>query len=118
LNSKEALGNMNASEAISRRRPAIAGRTLSQPLAYALSGAIIGAALFASATPSPLYQTYARLWGFSSVLLTLVCATYAIGVLAALLLAGRASDVAGRRPVLPVALSACLPPQSSTWSRS
>jgi MFS family permease len=99
---------MNALEAISRRPPAVAGGALSQPLAYALSASIIGAALFASATPSPLYQTYARLWGFSSVLLTLVYATYAIGVLAALLLAGRVSDVAGRRPVLAIALSALL----------
>jgi predicted MFS family arabinose efflux permease len=77
---------------------------LSQPLAYALSAAIIGFALFASATPSPLYETYSRLWGFSPVVLTLVYATYAIGVLAALLLAGRASDEAGRRPVLLMAL--------------
>ena len=99
---------MNAIEAISSRRAAAAGRTLSQPLAYALSAAIIGAALFASAVPSPLYETYARLWGFSSVVVTLVYATYAIGVLAALLLAGRVSDVAGRRPVLTIALGALL----------
>jgi MFS family permease len=83
-------------------------RILSQPAAYAVSAAVIGTALFASATPSPLYETYARLWGFSSAVLTLVYATYAIGVLAALLLAGRASDVAGRRPVLGIALSALL----------
>jgi MFS family permease len=108
LNSTEDLADMRAFEAISRRRLTVAGRALSQRLAYALSAAIIGAALFASATPSPLYQTYARLWGFSSVLLTLVYATYAIGVLAALLFAGRASDVAGRRPVLAIALSALL----------
>ncbi len=94
--------------AISRRPPAFVGRTLSPRLAYALSAAIIGAALFASVAPSPLYQTYARLWGFSAVLLTLVFATYALGVLAALLLAGRVSDVAGRRPVLAIALSALL----------
>jgi len=99
---------MNAIAAISVRRSARAGRTLSRPAAYALSAAIIGAALFASATPSPLYQTYARLWGFSSVVLTLVYATYALGVLAALLLAGRVSDVAGRRPVLTIALGALL----------
>src|ERR671934_199461 len=86
---------MNATKTIPLRRSAVAGRTLSQPLAYALSATIIGAALFASATPSPLYQTYARLWGFSPVVVTLVYATYAIGVLAALLLAGRASNVAG-----------------------
>jgi len=99
---------MNAIAGISVRRSARAGRTLSQPAAFALSAAIIGAALFASATPSPLYETYARLWGFSSVVLTLVYATYALGVLAALLLAGRISDVAGRRPVLTIALGALL----------
>ena len=99
---------MNATKTIPLRRSAVAGRTLSQPLAYALSATIIGAALFASATPSPLYQTYAKLWGFSSVVVTLVYATYAIGVLASLLLAGRVSDVAGRRPVLAIALSALL----------
>jgi MFS family permease len=99
---------VNAIAAISVRRSARAGRTLSQPAAYALSTAIIGVALFASATPSPLYETYARLWGFSSIVLTLVYATYALGVLAALLLAGRVSDVAGRRPVLTIALGALL----------
>ncbi len=100
---------MSAFEAISRRRYSMArGRALSQPLSYALSAGIIATALFASATPSPLYQTYASLWGFSSVLLTLIYATYAIGVLGSLLLAGRVSDVAGRRPVLAAALSALL----------
>jgi MFS family permease len=83
-------------------------RPLSRPLAYALSAAIIGLVLFASATPSPLYATYSRLWGFSSVVLTLVYATYALGVLVALLLAGRASDTAGRRPVLLIALGALI----------
>jgi MFS family permease len=65
-------------------------------------------ALFASATPSPLYETYSRLWNFSPVVVTLVYATYAMGVLVALLLAGRASDVAGRRPVLLIALGALI----------
>lgn len=99
---------MNAIAAISSARPAVTGRALSNARAYALSAAIIGAALFASSTPSPLYQTYAALWDFSSVVLTLIYATYAIGVLAALLLAGRVSDVVGRRPVLMTALSAVL----------
>jgi MFS family permease len=81
---------------------------LSQPRAYALVTAVIGLALFASATPSPLYGTYRELWGFSPAVLTLVYATYAFGVLAALLLAGRVSDDVGRRPVLIVALSTLL----------
>ena len=79
-------------------------RTLSPRLAYALVGGIIGLALFASSTPSPLYGIYRQLWGFSPAVLTLVYATYAFGVLAALVLAGRVSDEVGRRPVLLVAL--------------
>src|SRR3954447_16345673 len=83
-------------------------RTLSPRLAYALVAAVIGLALFASGTPSPLYATYRELWGFSSVVLTLVYATYAFGVLASLVLAGRVSDQWGRRPVLLVSLGALL----------
>lgn len=83
-------------------------RRLSQPRAYALVTAVIGLALFASAIPSPLYGTYRALWGFSPAVLTLIYATYAFGVLAALLLAGRVSDDVGRRPVLVVALSVLL----------
>jgi MFS family permease len=79
-------------------------RTLSPRGAYALAAAVIGLALFASGTPTPLYGTYRELWGFSPVVLTLVYATYAFGVLAALLLGGRVSDEIGRRPVLLVAL--------------
>ncbi len=77
---------------------------LSPRLAYAFVAAVIGLALFASGTPSPLYSTYRQLWGFSPVVLTLVYATYAFGVLTTLLLAGRVSDVVGRRPVLLTAL--------------
>ncbi len=80
-------------------------RTLSPRLAYALVGGVIGLALFASSTPSPLYGIYRQLWGFSPAVLTLVYATYAFGVLAALVLAGRVSDEVGRRPVLLVALA-------------
>src|SRR3954447_5375969 len=76
--------------------------------AYWLVAGVIGLALFASGTPSPLYATYASLWGFSSVTLTLVYATYAFGVLTSLVLAGRISDQWGRRPVLLVALGSLL----------
>ena len=60
-------------------------RTLPPQAAYVLVAAVIGLALFASATPSPIYGIYRDLWGFSQVVLTLVYATYAFGVLAALL---------------------------------
>src|SRR5919202_4570318 len=88
--------------------PATRRSALSPRIAFGLVAAIIGLALFASGTPSPLYGTYRELWGFSPVVLTLVYATYAFGVLAALLLAGRLSDEVGRRPVLLVALAALL----------
>ena len=79
-------------------------RTLGPGAAYAVASSVIGLALVASITPSPLYGTYRELWGFSPLVLTLVYATYAFGVLATLILAGRVSDQAGRRPVLLVAL--------------
>jgi MFS family permease len=85
--------------------PTATRRTLPPAIAYALAGAIIGLALFASGTPSPIYGIYRELWGFSPLVLTLVYATYAFGVLAALLLAGRVSDDVGRRPVLLAALA-------------
>jgi MFS family permease len=43
------------------------------------------------------------MWGFSPVTLTIVFGSYALAVLAALLIAGRLSDHLGRRPVLIVA---------------
>ncbi len=86
----------------------MSSRTLSPRLAYGLVAVVIGLALFASGTPSPLYSTYRELWGFSSFVLTLVYATYAFGVLASLVLAGRISDQWGRRPVLLVSLGTLL----------
>ncbi len=82
--------------------------TLRPGVAYALAAAVIALALFASGTPSPLYGTYAELWDFSPVVLTLVYATYAFGVLTTLVLAGRLSDEVGRRPVLIAALATLL----------
>ncbi len=79
-------------------------RTLSNRVSYWLAAAVIGLGLFASLTPSPLYHSYAERWHFSSLTLTLIYATYAFGVLATLLLAGRVSDDVGRRPVLLAAL--------------
>jgi MFS family permease len=83
----------------------VARRRLPHQVAYAHAAAVIGLCLFASVVPSPLYHSYAVLWGFSPLTLTLIFATYAFGVLAALLLVGRVSDQVGRRPVLLAALS-------------
>jgi MFS family permease len=79
--------------------------TLPDRVAYALAAGVIGLGLFASVTPSPLYHLYATEWNFGPLTVTLIYATYAFGVLTALLLAGRVSDDVGRRPVLLVALA-------------
>jgi MFS family permease len=85
--------------ASSPTRPQLGSRS-----AFAVVAAIIGLALFASATPSPIYGLYQERWHFSTPVLTLVYAVYCFGVLAALLLVGRISDDVGRRPVLAAAL--------------
>ena len=76
--------------------------------AFALIAGIVLLALFASATPSPLYADYAARWHFSTPMLTVVFAAYALGALTALLLAGRLSDDLGRRPLLTAGLAGLL----------
>ena len=50
--------------------------------------------------PTPLYPLYQRELGFGGFMVTVVFATYAVGVLMALLLVGRLSDQVGRKAVL------------------
>jgi MFS family permease len=69
-------------------------------VAYVLTAIMLGTTL-----PTPLYVIYQDQWHFSSGLITLIYASYAGGVLTALLLAGRSSDQVGRRPVLGTALA-------------
>jgi MFS family permease len=55
--------------------------------------------------PTPLYGIYQERWHFSAAMVTVIFAVYAAAVLVTLLLAGRSSDQAGRKPVLAVALT-------------
>lgn len=80
-------------------------KTLSPRTAYPVVAGLIALALYASGTPSPIYGVYARVWGLSPAVLTLVYAVYAFGVLTTLVVAGRISDDVGRRPVLLTALA-------------
>jgi len=73
---------------------------LSPQTAYLTAAFVIGLALFASATPSPLYGIYGSLWHLSPGEITGIYAIYALGVLVSLLLAGRVSDEVGRKPML------------------
>ena len=72
--------------------------------ALSLQAAIVMTFLAAAAAPSPLYALYRAAWGFSALTLTAVFASYALALLAALLVFGSSSDHIGRRPVLLLAL--------------
>lgn len=63
--------------------------------AFAFATTMLGTTL-----PTPLYPRYEQRFGFGALTVTLVYAAYAVGVLAALVAFGRASDSLGRRPVL------------------
>jgi MFS family permease len=64
-------------------------------VAFAFAVNMLGATL-----PTPLYPVYERTYGFSTLAVTLIFATYAFGVVAALMLFGHLSDEIGRKPVL------------------
>src|SRR5260221_9593838 len=64
----------------------------------------LGSFFAASSAPTPLYRLYQQDWGFSSGMLTLVFAVYALSLLLALLTTGALSDHLGRKPVILAAL--------------
>jgi MFS family permease len=64
-------------------------------VAFALAVAMLGTTL-----PTPLYDLYRQRFGFSELMITVIFATYAAGVIASLLLFGRLSDQIGRRRML------------------
>jgi MFS family permease len=71
-------------------------------------GIAFAVTMFGTTLPTPLYPLYRSQIGFSDLMITVIYAVYAAGVLAALLLLGELSDRVGRKPVLlaGVALSA------------
>jgi len=83
-----------------RTRPAAPRQVAFWLLASVLTITMLGTTL-----PTPLYVIYQAQWHFSSVVVTVTFAVYAAAVLATLLLAGRSSDQAGRKPVLAAALA-------------
>jgi len=84
-----------------QRGPAVPRRVAFWLVALVLTVTMLGTTL-----PTPLYVIYQGRWHFSAAVVTVTFAVYAAAVMATLLLAGRSSDQAGRRPVLAVALGA------------
>ncbi|MER6046509.1 MFS transporter [Streptomyces sp. NPDC001793] len=67
-------------------------------LVYAMFVVLLG-----STVPTPLYDLYRAEWHTSTFTMTVVFASYVVGVLAALVFGGHLSDYIGRRPVALVA---------------
>ncbi|MEU4091706.1 MFS transporter [Streptomyces sp. NPDC026673] len=76
--------------------------------AYIAAAAVFAVGMAGTTLPTPLYGLYREEIGFSELVVTVVFAVYAIGVIAALLIAGDFSDVLGRKPVLLSALGLSL----------
>ena len=75
--------------------PTLGRRAGTAIAAYAFFVTMLGTTL-----PTPLYGLYRAELGFSQLMVTVIFAMYAVGVIAALLLFGRLSDQLGRRALL------------------
>ncbi|MEU5597569.1 MFS transporter [Streptomyces sp. NPDC020298] len=71
---------------------------------YKSAAGVFAVGMLGTTLPTPLYGLYRERIGFSELIVTVVFAVYAVGVITALLVAGGFSDVLGRRPVLMAAL--------------
>ncbi|MGA9873752.1 MAG: MFS transporter [Rhodococcus sp. (in: high G+C Gram-positive bacteria)] len=76
-------------------RPAFSRAMAFVAITYAFAVAMLGTTM-----PTPIYSLYQDEFGFSVLVITVIFAAYAVGVLFALLAFGRWSDSLGRRPLL------------------
>jgi MFS family permease len=87
------------------RQPSTGGRRI------AAAAWIVTAVFILSNSATPLYVHWQRQFAFSSATLTLIFASYIVGLLGALLVAGQLSDRLGRKAVLVpgllIAMAAC-----------
>jgi MFS family permease len=75
-------------------------RVTGQRFAFALLAYAFAAVMLGTTLPTPMYALYAERMHFAVLTTTVIYATYAGGVLFALLVFGRWSDAIGRRPML------------------
>jgi predicted MFS family arabinose efflux permease len=71
---------------------------------FAATALALAVGMMGTTLPTPLYALYRQRFGFSELMITVIFAVYAAGVIAALLLLGRLSDQIGRRRMLLPAL--------------
>ncbi|SNS89549.1 MFS transporter [Rhodococcoides kyotonense] len=73
---------------------------MSRPVAFVAITYAFAVAMMGTTMPTPVYSLYQAEFGFSVLVITVIFAAYALGVLVALLAFGRWSDSLGRRPML------------------
>jgi MFS family permease len=73
---------------------------LGRRLGFAAAAFALAVTMLGTTLPTPLYGLYREQFGFSELMITVIFATYAAGVIASLLLFGRLSDQIGRRRML------------------
>src|SRR3954468_24919138 len=99
--------------------PPTAGRDHRRPLLTVFLGWLW--VMAGANVAAPLYSVYAGKFGFSSLVLTTVFATYAVTLVGTLLVGGRLTDRFGRRPVILAGLAVAavalvvFTAASSTW---
>lgn len=71
-------------------------------------GSMIAVMFMGSTIVTPLYSVYAKEFGFSGILLTLIYAAYVIGNIVSLFFFGGVSDRAGRRRIVLQAMAIAL----------
>ncbi|GAA3524879.1 MFS transporter [Aeromicrobium flavum] len=71
--------------------------------------------LIGASAPSPFYPVLQERIGFSSVMMTLIFAVYALAMLATLLVTGSLSDHLGRRPVIAAGLLVLALSMTAFW---
>ncbi|MGQ0616782.1 MAG: MFS transporter [Acidimicrobiia bacterium] len=76
-------------------------------MAFALVAYAFAVTMSGTTLPTPLYPLYQREFGFSALVVTVIYAVYAVGVVTSLVLFGRLSDQIGRRPMLLWATGLC-----------
>ena len=70
------------------------------PLAFLGPAFAFLVVMLGTTLPTPLYPLYQAAYGFSQLLITVIFAAYALGVIGALIVTARWSDQLGRRPLL------------------
>ena len=76
------------------------GRTGPPRIAFLLAAYAFAATMLGTTLPTPLYPIYQAQMGFSQLLVTVIFAAYAAGVICALILFGGLSDQLGRKRLL------------------